>query len=334
MLWAPDKIFRDLPFEQEKDLEDAILQVAPSLFGEHRIYLDVKRRIGTQGRTRNIPDGYLLDLSSARDPKLYVVENELAKHDPLRHIAVQILEFSLSFESSPHTVKEIVKQAVRAQTDTFARCQAFANQHGFENVDYLLERCIFGPNRFNALVIIDEVDEELETVLISRFKFPVEILTLERYEGPNGEHVFRFDPFLADVSPDLSVAKSAEVNGSNVDPADIDTIVVPAHEEGFAETFLRENRWYKIRIHGSMIPKIKFIAVYRVAPESAITHLAPVSSIEQWPETNKYVVNFAKPAQKIGPIVLVPDGKVRAPQGPRYTSRVRLEKARNLDEAF
>src|SRR2546425_1076685 len=113
MLWAPDKIFRDLPFEQEKDPEDAILQVAPSLFGEHRIYLDVKRRIGTQGRTRNIPDGYLLDLSSARDPKLYVVENELAKHDPLRHIAVQILEFSLSFESSPHTVKEIVKQAVR-----------------------------------------------------------------------------------------------------------------------------------------------------------------------------------------------------------------------------
>lgn len=337
MLWASDKIFCDLPFEQEKELEDAILQVAPSLVGENRIYLDVKRRIGAQGRTRNIPDGYLLDLSSGRDPQLYVVENELAKHDPLRHIAVQILEFSLSFESSPHAVKEVVKQAVKAQVDVFARCQTYASQHGFENVDYLLERMIVGPpktNRFNALVIIDEVDEELETVLISRFKFPVEILTLERYSGPNGEHIFRFDPFLADVAPDRSALEPADVNGSIADPSELDTIVVPAHDDGFVETFLGENRWYKIRIHSSMIPKIKYIAAYRVAPERAITHIAPVSSIEQWPDTSKYVVNFAKPAQKIGPIALVPDGKVKAPQGPRYASRARLEKAKNLDEAF
>ncbi len=334
MLWSSEKIYRDLPFEQEKDLEAAILKVAPILFGEHRIYLDVKGRIGTQGRTRNIPDGYLLDLSSGRDPKLYVVENELAKHDPLRHIAVQILEFSLSFESSQQTVKEKVKQAIRAQTDTFDRCQAFASKHGFENVDYLLERLIYGPNRFNALVIIDELDEELETVLISRFKFPVEILTLERFSAPNGEHVYRFDPFLADVLPDLTGATNTDDDGGRVDPSDIDTIVVPAHEDGFAETFLGENRWYKIRIHGSMIPKIKFIAAYQVAPKSAITFIAPVLSIDQWPETSKYVVNFADRAQEIGPILLVPDGRVKAPQGPRYTSRARLEKARNLDEAF
>jgi len=123
MLWTAERAFHELPFEQETDLEAVILQVAPTLFGDHRIYIDVKRRIGIQGRTRNIPDGYLLDLSSSRDPKLYVVENELAKHDPLRHIAVQILEFSLSFESSPHAVKEIVKQAVRARADVLARCQ-------------------------------------------------------------------------------------------------------------------------------------------------------------------------------------------------------------------
>jgi len=42
-----------------------------------------------------------LDLSSIKEPKLFLVENELAKHDPLRHIAVQILEFSLSFMPIP-----------------------------------------------------------------------------------------------------------------------------------------------------------------------------------------------------------------------------------------
>ncbi|HYT86665.1 MAG TPA: hypothetical protein VEK81_09545 [Burkholderiales bacterium] len=334
MLWTPDRTYNELPFEEERELEDAILKVSAALFGERRIYLDAKRKIGEKGRTRNIPDGYLLDLSSGRDPKLYIVENELAKHDPLRHIAVQVLEFSLSFEGAPHVVKDIVKEAVRGRPEALAKCQAYAEQHGYENVDYLLERMVFGPNRFNALIIIDEVDDDLETVLISRFKFPVEILTLERYAGPNREQVFKFEPFLADVAPEASMPTLATSSGATLDPSDIDTIVVPAREEGFDETFLRENRWYKIRIHSSMIPKIKTIAAYRITPEQAITHIAPVSSIKQWRDTSKYVVNFAEPARKIEPIRRVQGGKIRALQSPRYTSLARLEKAKNLDEAF
>ena len=58
----------------------------------------IKKKIGAKGGQRNIPDGYLLDLSGVK-PRLYVIENELASHEPLRHIAVQILEFSLSFET-------------------------------------------------------------------------------------------------------------------------------------------------------------------------------------------------------------------------------------------
>jgi hypothetical protein len=83
-----------------------------------------------------------------------------------------------------------------------------------------------------------------------------------------------------------------------------------------------------------MIPKIKYVAAYRVAPESAITHIASVSSIEPWRGTNKYVINFASPAVQIGPIRLKPNGMVKAPQGPRYTSREQLLKANSLEEAF
>jgi hypothetical protein len=79
-------------------------------------------------------------------------------------------------------------------------------------------------------------------------------------------------------------------------PAEIDTVVVPAREEGFQTVFIGENRWHEVRLHGSMRPQIKYVAVYRVAPESAITHLASVKSIEPWKDTGKWVINFAEPA--------------------------------------
>jgi len=99
---------------------------------------------------------------------------------------------------------------------------------------------------------------------------------------------------------------------------------------------LDENRWYAIRIHASMIPRIKYVAAYQVAPVSAITHVAPVKNIELWKDTSKYVLNFAEPAKTIGPLKLIPkpNGIVKAPQGPRYTTYDRLVKATNLDEAF
>lgn len=121
---------------------------------------------------------------------------------------------------------------------------------------------------------------------------------------------------------------------SVLDPSEIDTIVVPAHKEGFEEIFIGEQRWYAIRIHSSMIPKIKYIAVYQVEPISSITHIALVSTIEHWKNTSKYVVNFASPPESLGQICLVKRGLVQAPRAPRYTSRARLEKASSLDEAF
>ena len=332
MLWGKTATFLEELFESEPEFEGAILEVADALFGKNRIYLDTKKKIGAKGKTKNIPDGYLIDLSSTKEPKLYVVENELAQHEPLKHIAVQILKFSLSFETSSHSVKNIVKEALVANGAMMSKCQEYASRNGFENVDVLLEHIVYGENRFNALVIIDEVSEELEKALMSRFKFPVEILTLQRYRSKSGERIYRFDPFLSDVT--ASREEPTRKGLPPLDPSEIDTIVVPARDDGFNEVFIGENRWWAIRVHSSMTPKIKYIAVYRVAPESSITHMAPVSSIEQWKDTNKYVVNFAKAATEIGPIRLVPKSNVKAPQAPRYTSKERLEAARNLDEAF
>lgn len=127
---------------------------------------------------------------------------------------------------------------------------------------------------------------------------------------------------------------------------DVDTIVVPAREDGFQAVFLGENCWYAIQVDAAMMGRIKYIAAYRVAPVSAVTHIAPVKSfevwekfealkkIEPWRRGTKYVVNFAAPARKIGPISLVRGGCVKPPQGIRYASRRKLLRAKTLDELW
>ena len=333
LIWTRGGSYRRINYASESDLEATILQVQAELFGAGRIYLDIKKKIGSKGGTRNIPDGYLLDLSG-RKPRLYVVENELASHDPLRHIAVQILEFSLSFETDQRAVKAILFSAVQEQPVIRQKCEGYASSHEFRNLDHMLEYLVYEAP-FAALVVIDEIPEDLENVLTRRFRFGVEVLELARYENDKGDRFYHFEPFLADLAEDvISMAEAGEQVRERIDLDEVDTVVVPARGDGFEEVFMGENRWYEIRIHGTMRPQIKYIAAYRVAPVSAITHVAPVSSIETWKDGGKFVVNFAEPAKEIGPIALVKGGRVKPLQNLRYTTRRKLESAKTLDEVW
>lgn len=112
-----------------------------------------------------------------------------------------------------------------------------------------------------------------------------------------------------------------------------DTIVVPAQEDGFQEVFLGEDCWYAIRISGGMLPRIRYIAAYRTAPVSAITHLAPVDRIELYGEQGKYRVVFREPAKEIRHVPFG-DAISGTMQGPRYTSLEKLESAQTLGDLF
>jgi len=326
MIYDGKKKFTVWRFSNERDLEDTIQKVRSELFGFSRIYLEVKKLIGKKGGQMNIPDAYVLDLSSTKAPKLFVVENELSSHDHLRHIAVQILQFSLAFETNPHRVKEVLRAALKADAVAEARVLAYAISNGFENIDYLLEQMVHRKEAFNALVIIDEINDELETVLKEKFRFPVELLTLERFRSDSGGVVYKFDPLLADV--DLSDEGSKL---PRLDPDELDTVVVPAQEEGFKETFIGENRWHHIRMSAAMIPQIKWIATYRVAPISAITHLGVVAKIQPYKDTGKYELILEGPVEELkNPIKLKPKSAVKALQAPRYTAHRRLIMAKDL----
>jgi hypothetical protein len=220
-----------------------------------------------------------------------------------------------------------------AHSDVRKIVEKYISNNNFQNIDFFLDKTldIQRNTDSNVIVVIDRVDEDLEKALLEKFKFPIEILTLERYKNDDGKFCYVFEPFLKDFIP---TNNSDSKIGTVLDSESVDTIVVPAQEDGFRETFLGENRWYQIRINASMISHIKYLAVYQIAPVSAITYVAEVASIEPWQDGNKYVVNFTNAPQKIGPIKLVQGGKVKQLHNSRYASLDRLKNAKNLDEAF
>jgi len=112
-----------------------------------------------------------------------------------------------------------------------------------------------------------------------------------------------------------------------------DTVVVPAQEEGFQQVFIGEDCWYAIRISGGMLPRIKYIAAYRTAPVSAITHYAPVERIEPYGDAGKFKLVFSEPAKEI-PQIPYGDATPGTMQGPRYTNLQRLLSASSVADLF
>lgn len=323
---TPAGVFNAITPDSERAFEEAIVAHGKYIFGDGRYYLDCKRRIGAKGKKSNIPDAYLLDFRR-NEPRLFVVENELAAHDLFKHIGVQLLEFSYTYRQAGRQLKAVLFEEITKVPEIQQACEQYAKERGYRNLDNLLDYLVF-ETPFQAIVIIDEATDELHSV-VKHFSFPVEIIEFEIYEDQDGQHAYRFTPFLQDVG-----ASVARVEDGAADIGELDTIVVPARDDGFRETFLGENRWYAIRIHSSMIPQIKHVAAYRVAPVSAITHVAPVSRIVPWQDSGKYCLEFAEPAREIDPIKLEQGGRGKVPQSPRYTSMTKLSEAKTLSDVF
>jgi hypothetical protein len=109
-------------------------------------------------------------------------------------------------------------------------------------------------------------------------------------------------------------------------------LVIPAQEDGFKKVFLGENQWHAIRIHGSRLSKIRYIAAYRTAPLSAITHWAEVDHIEPYGDSGKYKIVFKNPAQSLPTPIIFGNAPQGTMQGSRYTTFEKLMSAKTVME--
>lgn len=313
-----NQIYEPYEYSKEQDFEKQIIEHCSEIFGSNSVYIDVKKRIGNDN-ILTIPDGYLIDFSFQSDPRLYIIENELVKHDPYRHIGQQLLKFAISYKASGRKIKSFLLDNILKNPTITQIVNDGIKKARYRNIDALLEDLIF-EKQVSAIVIIDKITDDLENVL-SQLSMKTDLIEFQTFVN-GSDKIHKFTPF------------QSELKESKVKVEDLDTIVVAANEDGFNEVFLGENSWYKIRISSSMIDRIKYIAAYQTAPISAITHYAEVANIEKYKDTNKYIVYFKNPANKIGPIKLPKNNKALAPQAPRYTNFGKLTKAKTLNDIF
>jgi len=318
------KVFTSYEYSKESDFESDIIKHAKEIFGPKSLYIDIKKRI-KKDNIITIPDGYLLDFSFEMDPRLYIIENELVTHDPYKHIGEQLLKFAISYKASGLRIKKFLVNKIRENSKMKKEVENGFNKAGYGNIDAFLEDLIF-EKEVRAIILIDMITSDLENV-VNQLTMKIDILEFQTFISGN-EIINKFTPFQEEIR-DLT-----DTRGEKTEVQKLDTIVVPANEEGFKEVFLEKNQWYAIRISSSMVDRIKYIAGYQTTPISAITHYAEVSKIEKYKDTGKYIVYFKEAAKDIGPIKLTTGKSGKAPQAPRYTTYEKLIKAKKLEDIF
>lgn len=311
-------IYEPDSFSTEQELEDAVQKHAEDIFSNDCIYICIKKRVTNKNNNFiNIPDAYVIDFRGR--PKLWVVENELSTHDSFRHVGVQMLQFASQFTEGSFEVKSMLLEAINKDKNLQERANKLTKKVNSQNIGEVLDYAIY-KNEFGFVIIIDEINQDLYSVTRELARQP-ELLQIQKYKSKDGSLLYAYEELLGEVVE----AKSTWIK----DIDDIDTMVAPAKEEGFKRVFLGQKEWYAVRIASSVIPRLKYLAMYEVAPIKAIRWVGKIESIQPYEDTGKYKIILSE-ISKIDPIKL--GNPNYAPFGPRYTTYELLQKAKDLGD--
>jgi hypothetical protein len=316
------KKFELLDFDSEAEFEKAVIQNSKHLFGRDTLYIDIKRRIGDKNSYhKTIPDGFLIDFSSKKRPRLYFIENELSTHDAYGHIAEQLLRFSTSIKTSPKQIRTVLIETIYKDEDLVNSIKPYFKEGGFKNVDQLVNFLV--DNKIKIVMAINEFTTDLNMSLAELRNTP-DTVVLQRYWN-GSETLYLYEPMREELS---------EIEtGRTVSSEDFDTIVCPAFEEGFNHAYVHNDAWWAIRISQKAREQLKYLAIYEKMPVAEVRNVAEIEKIEPYKDSGKFIVHL-KNKTKVGPIELDKDKKGVAPQSPRYTTYDKLLKSKKISELW
>ena len=160
----------------------------------------------------------------------------------------------------------------------------------------------------------DEIDDNYKSILGIHRKHEYNIE--DQFEGSNLQE--------EEILGEIKSTDMVEVN--------FDTMICPAKEDWFHEAFLQEKARWAVRINKNRLDKIKYIAMYQVAPISAITYYGKVKKIELYEDTGKYKLYLDwDPIRIEKPIELWEDPNL-SPQWSKYALLRDILKARTLKD--
>jgi len=321
-----DKAFELTSFKNEEELEKVVVQNYDKIFGKNTYYFDLKKGIRhSKSDLVTIPDGYLL--KGGNNPSMVIIENEISAHDPLKHIGLQFMKFKSALtETSKYSVKKFLIEFLKENPLEEKKVENLLSTTRFKNISDLLDLAIMDQD-VEFAIVIDDTTDELERVVNP---FHPEIIVLKKFQHDN-EVIYHIE--LDNEQYEIQTTNNKSKIPMRRLP-EVDTIVCPAQEEGFNDVFLKEHRWFQIRIHPKRIPMIKYLAMYEVKPVSAIRYIGKVKEIKPYKNTGKYEVVLDGPPTKIKPIKLSDEYPNLAPQAPKYTIRNLIDKASKLEDIF
>lgn len=147
------------------------------------------------------------------------------------------------------------------------------------------------------------------------------------------------DKFLNDAEEYLQETEGIDVDAlieeARSEKFDFDTVILSSKGRGFEETFLGEKEspcWYPCKISEARENHLKYIAIYRGQPVSAITHYAKIKEFHYDPERECKVCYFdGEPIELEHKVTLGSrDGCYFI--GAKYTLLSSLENATKADE--
>lgn len=317
--------YTEYNYKRESEFEHDIIRHSKEIFGENTYYINIKKLLKNKKNFSSIPDGYLLDCTYEKEPKLYIIENELRSHSIKTHIAPQLVQFYFSYKENFQKIKGLVIDFLEKENVNIDKIAQNAN---YRNADDMLTNLIYNEE-LRVIIPIDEITTELNS-LKKMFRFNIEIKQFKKYISDTKEELFVFETFHQEIE---------QSEGNNIDSNELDTIIVPAEDEGFQNVFINKNCWYAVSIGINMLDKIKYIAVYRKSPIKAITHIAEISYMDVYDDnTGKYIIYFKKPAVELKrKIPLNPENTNKAPQNRVYTNINKIlnaNKNTTLDDIF